>query len=72
MTVFVTQGPLAWLCLFSNCINYVTSYQFDRDIISTSLMAVVSPTDRPKSDHNRCVIEVFGGVFVLSLNYFIF
>ena len=30
-------------------------------------MAIVTPTDRPKSVRNRCVIEVFGGVFVLSL-----
>ena len=30
-------------------------------------MAVVTPTGRPGSDHNRCVFEVFGGVFVLSL-----
>ena len=29
-------------------------------------MVIVTPTDRPKSDRNRCVIEVFGGVFVLS------
>ena len=29
-------------------------------------MAIVIPTDRPKSVRNRCVIEVFGGVFVLS------
>ena len=29
-------------------------------------MAIVTPTDRPKSVRNRCVIEVFGGVFVLS------
>ena len=26
-------------------------------------MTVVAPTDRPKLVHNRCVIEVFGGVF---------
>ena len=32
----------------------------------TSLVAIVTPTDRPKSVRNRCVIEVFGGVFVLS------
>ena len=29
-------------------------------------MAIVTPTDRPKSVRNRCVIEVFGGVLVLS------
>ena len=27
---------------------------------------IVTPTDRPKSVRNRCVIEVFCGVFVLS------
>ena len=31
-----------------------------------SLVAVVAPTDRPKSVLNRCVIEVFDGIFVLS------
>ena len=30
-------------------------------------MAIVITTDRPKSVRNRCVIEIFGGVFVLSL-----
>ena len=29
-------------------------------------MAVVTPTDRPKSVHNLCVMDVFAGVFVLS------
>ena len=29
-------------------------------------MGIVTPTDRPKSVRNRCVIEDFGGVFVLS------
>ena len=29
-------------------------------------MAIVTPTDRPKSVRNRCVIKVFGGGFVLS------
>ena len=28
---------------------------------------VVTPTVRPKSVRNRCVIELFGGVSVLSL-----
>ena len=26
-------------------------------------MTVITPTYRPKSDRNRCVIEVFGGIF---------
>ena len=35
----------------------------------TSWVAVVTLTDRPKSVRNRCVIQVFGGVFVLSLGF---
>ena len=35
-------------------------------------MAVVTQTDCPKSVRNRCVIEVFGGVFVLSIGFRIF
>ena len=35
-------------------------------------MTVVTPTDRPKSVRNRCVIEVFGGVFVLAFGFRIF
>ena len=33
---------------------------------TSSLVAIVTSTDHPKSVRNRCVIEVFGGVFVLS------
>ena len=33
----------------------------------TSWVAVVTPTDRPKSGRNRCVIELFVALFVLSL-----
>ena len=29
----------------------------------TSLVTAVTPTDRPKSVRNGCVIECFGGVF---------
>ena len=29
-------------------------------------MAFVTPTDRPKSVRNRCLIDVFGGICVLS------
>ena len=32
----------------------------------TSWVAFVAPADRPKSVRNRCEIEVFGGVVVLS------
>ena len=32
----------------------------------TSSVVIVTPTDRPKSLRNRRVIEIFGGVFVLS------
>ena len=32
--------------------------------------AVVTPTDRPKSVRNRCVIELFVALFVLSLCLF--
>ena len=34
---------------------------------NTSWMTVVTPTDHPKSVRNQCVIEVFGGDFVLSV-----
>ena len=33
----------------------------------TSWVAVVTPTDRPKTVRNRCVIELFVAFFVLSL-----
>ena len=33
----------------------------------TSWVAVVTPTDRPKSVFNRCLIELFMTLFVLSL-----
>ena len=29
-------------------------------------MTAITPTDRPKSVRNSCVIKVFGGVFILS------
>ena len=32
----------------------------------SSWVVVVTPTDRPKSVCNRCLIETFGGVFVFS------
>ena len=38
----------------------------------TSWMTVATPTGHPKSVRSRCVIEVFGGVFVLSIGFRIF
>ena len=35
----------------------------------TSWVTVVTQTDRPKSVSNRCVINIFGGVFVLPVCY---
>ena len=35
-------------------------------------MTVVTPTDHPKLVRNRCVIEVFGGVFALFINLKLF
>ena len=37
----------------------------------TILVTVVTPTDRPRLVRNRCVIEVFGDVFVLSCWFFL-
>ena len=34
-------------------------------------MAIVTSTDRPKSVRNRCVIEVFGSVFVFESRCFL-
>ena len=34
-----------------------------KSVNHTSWVAVVTPTDRPKLVHNRCVIELFDGVF---------
>ena len=38
----------------------------------TSWVAVVTPTDRPKSVRNRCLIELFVALFVLSLPFWHF
>ena len=40
--------------------------------LTTSVGWLVTPTDHPKSARNRCVIEVFGAVCVLSFGYRIF
>ena len=38
-----------------------------KSVNHTSSMAVVTPTDRPKSVRNRCIIELFVALFVLFL-----
>ena len=38
-----------------------------KPVYHTSLVAVVTPSDRPKSVLNRCVIELFVALFILSL-----
>ena len=54
----------------------VFDYDLDLDYVAvaglhhTSWVAFDAPTDRPKSVRNRCVIEVFGGVCVLSFCFF--
>ena len=37
--------------------------------LTTPVGGLVTPTDRPKSVRNRCVIEVFGGVCLLSFGF---
>ena len=37
-----------------------------------SLMAVITPIDRPKSVHNRCVIEVFVASLCRHIAFWIF
>ena len=37
----------------------------------TNLVAIVAPTDRPKSARSRCVIEVFGGVLCCHVAFWI-
>ena len=38
----------------------------------TTWVAIITPTDLPKSAHNRCLVEDFSGVFVLSRCFLIF
>ena len=47
---------------------FAVSGRFDH----TSWVTVVLTTDCPKSVRNRCIIEVFGGIFVLSCCFFDF
>ena len=60
-------SALCWLAapvamFYGNLQNLVIR---SKSVIKSSSV-ISSQTDRPKSAHNCCVIEVFGGVFVLS------
>ena len=52
------------VCIFDyTALSWAFVNRFNR----TSGVTIFTPTDRPKSVRNRCLIEDFGGVFVLSL-----
>ena len=44
-------------------------FRYSLSGLTTPVGWLVTPTDRPKSVRNRFVIEVFGGVFVLSIGF---
>ena len=51
---------------FHNCCRELEGWDPGNRFNHTSWVAIVTPTDRPKSVWNRCVIEVFGCFFMLS------
>ena len=53
------------LWIFSKILYSKVGYRFNH----TSWMTFVTPTDRPRSVRILCVIEVFGGAFVLSTGF---
>ena len=55
-----TSSFFRFCCKWQGCDHVIQFYH-------TSWVAVVTPTDRPKSVRNRCVIEAFSGLYVLSL-----
>ena len=52
-----------WLTTIWTIGHYFVKFLGIMLIHHTSWVAIVTPADRPKSVRNRCVIEVFGGVF---------
>ena len=54
------------MCPFVACCSYWKCWDPVNRVNHTSWVAIVTPTDRPKSVRNRCVIAVFGCVLVLS------
>ena len=57
-----TWSHLFWGLVFAIIVETI----FPKLAVIFSTFSLVTPTDRPKSVRNRCVIKVFGGVFVLS------
>ena len=63
-------GTIAYIQKLCHEFNIKQNFQ---EIIHTDGMTAVIPTDNPKSVRNRCVIEVFDGVFyVVTMLFFIF
>ena len=61
------------MCPFDNTLlQLVRKLDTREPFYHTSLIAVFTQTDHPKSVRNRFVIEVFGGVFMLSIGCCIF
>ena len=56
------------MCVLLNTqlLRLVGRLQSRKPVYHTSWVVVVTLTDRPQSVHNRCVIDVFGGVCALS------
>ena len=54
----------SWAALAENSLFYFQFYLILH--LHASWVAIVIPTDRPQSVRNRCVIEVFVALFVLS------
>ena len=55
--------------LITRLLRLVRSWMLINRFDHNSWAAVVTPTDRPTSVRNRCTIEVFGGVCVLSRRF---
>ena len=68
---FLWPLHLGWLlvcCLYKEVyLQILNVCHFDYTAVAGSWVAEVTPTDRPKSVRNRCVIECFVALFVLSL-----
>ena len=68
----VAQGwlflDIECFALFLNILIICKNGEWEGEPVNhTSWVAVVTPTDRPKSVRNRCLIELFVTLFLLSL-----